>query len=101
MEAGTETEVRKPRGRKNADKQEAVTKPQVVEAKIDDLVVLHKAAVTAAEEESEAIKKCAEESGYNAGAIKKLVVARAGDKFQEKKRDIGQQYELFEEVGEK
>jgi hypothetical protein len=93
--------LRKPRGRKDADKQEAVTKPQVVEKRIVELVQLHIAAHDASEAESDAIKKCAEDSGYNASAIKKFIVARAGDKFLEKKRDCEQQMELFEEVGEK
>lgn len=102
MEAGTDTgTTKKTRGRKDADKQEAVTKPQVVEERIDQLVRLHIQAKDAGEAESDAIKKAAEDSGYNAASIRSLVVARAGDKFLEKKRNVEQQYELFEEVGEK
>ena len=89
------------RGRKDADKQESVTKPQEIEKRIDNLVQGYKAAKDAAEESSEAIKAAAEVSGYNAKAVRALVVARAGEAFEEKKRDVAQQYELFEEVGEK
>ncbi len=102
MEAGTEVAgVRRARGRKDADKQEAVTRPQLVKERIDELVRLHLEAHTSSEAASDAIKKAAEDSGYNAGALKKFVVARAGEKFAEKKRDCEQQMELFDEVGEK
>lgn len=87
-------------GRKDENKQPAVTRPQVVSERIDELVQLHGAAVTAAVEAKEAITKCAEESGYNAANVRKLVLARYGEKFPEVKRNIEQQHELFEEVGE-
>ena len=101
MEAATETgKSKRTRGRKDADKQEAVTKPNVVGERIEELVRLHTKAKEAATDESEAIKKCAEDSGYNATNIRSLVVARAGESFQEKKKNIEQQMELFDEVGE-
>ncbi len=103
MEAAAETDkaIRKAKGRKDAEKQGAVTKPDVIEKRIKELIRLHVAAKEAATDESEAIKAAAEASGYNASNIRSLVVARAGDNFVEKKRNVEQQYELFDEVGEK
>ena len=103
MEAAAEADkaIKRARGRKDAEKQEAVTKPQVIEERIDELVRLHVRSKEAATDESEAIKAAAEASGYNASNIRSLVVARAGDNFVEKKRNVEQQYELFDEVGEK
>lgn len=104
MEAGTETSTgkkpRKPRGRKDADKQELVTQPKIVGEKIDELVNLYRAQHDASVEFSDGIKAVAEKSGYNAAAVRKLVVARAGEKFAEQKRLVEQQMELFDEVGE-
>jgi hypothetical protein len=99
-EPGEETTTRRAKGRKDADKQEAVTKPKVVKGKIDELVKLYNRAYESGNDFSEAIKVVAESSGYNAGALRKFVVARANDKFADKKRDVEQQMELFEEVGE-
>lgn len=104
MEQPQETPTRGRRkraeGRKDDEKQPAVTKPQVVGERIEELVRLHGASVTAATEAKEAITKCAEDSGYNAANVRKLVLARYGEKFPEVKRNIDQQAELFEEVGE-
>jgi len=47
-----------------------------------------------------AVKKAAEASGYTAAAIRALVTARVGDKFEDKRRSVEQQLELFTEVGE-
>ncbi len=92
--------IKKARGRKDSEKQEAVTKPQVIEKRIEELVRGYRAAQDAAEDSSNAIKKAAEDSGYNTKSVRALVVARAGESFQEKKRDLEQQMELFSEVGE-
>jgi hypothetical protein len=88
------------RARKDASKQEGVTQPQVIAKKIDELVKLYKEAHASGEVFSDAVKAAAEASGYNAKAVRSLVVARAGESFLDKKRDVDQQYELFEEVGE-
>lgn len=90
----------KGKGRMDADKQPAVKQPDVIAKCIDKLVRLHVAAKEATEEANEAITKAAEDSGYLAVAVRKLVVARAGDNFEEAKRKVEQQMELFEEVGE-
>lgn len=87
------------RARKDADKQEATTKPLVIKDRIEELVHGYNAAKEAAEHSSEAIKKAAEDSGYNSAAVRKFVVARAGESYEEKKRDVEQQLELFDNIG--
>lgn len=90
----------KGKGRMDADKQPAVKQPKIISERIDELVRLHNAAGMAAEVAKEAITKAAEDSGYLASAVRKLVTARAGEKFEEKHREVAQQAELFDEVGE-
>jgi len=97
----TQTEGRKTRGRKNPDRQEAITQPDVVKDRIDELVKLYSAAGEAQEQFNDAVKTCAEKSGYNASAVRKFVLARAGEKYEEAKKLAAQQMELFDEVGEK
>ncbi len=87
-------------GRKDENKQEGVTVPEKVKEGIDELVTLYRAQHTAAEDFSAAVKAVAEKSNYNAAAVRKFVVARAGEKFAEAKRLSEQQMELFDEVGE-
>lgn len=87
-------------GRQGRDGQEAVTQPQVVADKIDELEALCVKAQQAGKSYNDAIKKVAEKSGYLASNIRALVAARVGDKFDVKKRDAEQQLELFGEVGE-
>lgn len=90
----------KGRGRQGSEKQTVAKQPKVISERIDELVVLHVNAKHAATQAQDAITKAAEDSGYLASSVKKLVVARAGDKFEEKHREVEQQAELFEEVGE-
>lgn len=98
---GTEgKKSRRARGRKDENKQEGVTVPSKVKDAIDELVNLYRAQHMAAAGFSDAVKAVAEKSNYNAAAIRKFVVARAGEKFAESKRLAEQQMELFEEVGE-
>lgn len=88
------------KGRKDGN-QEAVIKTKVVKDRIDDLLVLLSKAESAATKYGDAIKATAEASGINSGALRKFVSARAGEKFEDKKRDCEQLSLLFEEVGEK
>jgi uncharacterized protein (UPF0335 family) len=87
-------------GRKGRDGQEAVTRPDVVRDAMSELEGLLKASQEADAKLNDAIKKVAQSSGYMASAIKKLVKARVGDSFSDKKRDAEQQLELFSEVGQ-
>ena len=89
---------RRATGRKDAEKVAAVQKPKVIADRLDELVKLHREAKEASEAAAEAITKAAEDSGYLASSVKKLVVAKSGEKYEEKKREVAQQHELFEEV---
>ncbi len=104
MDAATATQdaigkAKGARGRKDADKQEAATKPQEIEKRIDHLVKGYIAAKDAAEQSSDDIKAAAEASGYNVKNVRVLIVARVNDTMQERRRDAEQQLELFNEVG--
>ena len=88
----------KPKGRMDADKQPAVTKPQVIMQRVDELVKLQRKANDAADAAKDAISKAAEDSGYLASTVNKLVKAKVGEKFEEKHREVEQQAELFDEV---
>lgn len=100
---GTEKSKRKrgrPKGsgRKDASKQPAAKQPKLVADRLDELVRLQVHAAEASEDAKTAIAKCAEDSGYLASSINKLVKAKAGDKLEEKHREVEQQAELFDEV---
>lgn len=105
MQAGTDTTKgngkgkNAGKGRQGAEKQTMAKQPKVIADRIDELVRLHAAAKSASEKAQDAITKAAEDSGYLASSVKKLVTARAGDKFEEKHREVEQQMELFDEVG--
>lgn len=91
------------RGRRGNDGQEQVPEPSVVESSMTRLLQLYAEAEGAKEVLSDAVKKCAEKSGFNAGAIKKFVKARADDdddNFSLRKREAQQLVLLFEQVGE-
>ena len=104
METQTTASKRKGKtaGRVNPDGQEAVTRPEVVAKKIDELETLELKAREAKKDVSEAIKAVAValESGYNASQVRRLVAARIGESFKDKLRDAQQQLELFETIGE-
>lgn len=99
METSTDSTKPKGRGRQGPGKQTGVKKAKVVADRIDELVELHTKAKAAKDTLDTAITKCAEDSNYLASAVKKIVNARAGDKFEEKHREVEQQAELFDEVG--
>ena len=76
------------------------TRPQVVVEKLDDgLKVVGKAKDSAAALE-DWIEAVAKESGYEKGAVKALLMAKYNDKYEEKRRKIDQQAELFAEAEE-
>lgn len=101
METRTDTtkpsKTRKPRARQDG-KQEAVERPQILRESMEELVRLKKASDEAAADFSEAIKAKAKEAGFLASVVRRLVVARAGDKFAEKQREVEQLALVFEEV---
>ena len=67
---------------------------------MDALVKLKVRADEAAEDFAEAVKKTAEQAGLLATVVRRFVVARAGEKFEEKRRECEQLDLLFSEVGE-
>ena len=93
------------RGRRDNDGQEKTPEPKVVEKLMPNLLKLYEAKVAAGEALSDATKKAAEKSGFNTGALKKFVKARAeadgsdDDPFDDRKREAEQLVLLFEQVG--
>ena len=98
MQTGTQTngKGRGEVGRKDSEGQEAVIEQGVIEDREDELVALKVAAVEAAENYSEAIKKAAEDSGYNAATVRKFIEAKAGDKFDATKKKVTQLALIFD-----
>jgi hypothetical protein len=93
----------KVRGRKEktADHQEAVIKLGVLEpAIVNTLVADYKHAQAAGEAFADGIKAQAEKAGIQSAVLRKFIVARAGEHFDDRKRDAQQLALLFEEVGE-
>lgn len=87
---------RKPVGRVGPDKQEAVIKKDVVMEKVDHLVKLHVTAAEASRDLADGIKKIAEQSGLKASVVRLYITAKAGEKFEDTKRDVTQLAILFE-----
>jgi hypothetical protein len=100
METGTESTSgkRKKRvvGRQDSEGQEQVIERGVIEEREEELVALKVAASEAAENYSEAIKKAAEDSGLNAGTVRKYIEAKAGDKFDATKKKVAQLALIFD-----
>ena len=91
---------RKPRGRIDSEGQDAKIELDAVRDKAEYLGQLYTDSCSAAEEFAEAVKAVAEQSGLLASVVRKFVVARASEKFDEKKRHCEQLSLLFDEVGE-
>jgi hypothetical protein len=90
-----------PRGRKDQTTgQEAAISLRPIKDSIDELVALYTQQQESAAACSDAIKTVAEKSGLLANVLRKLVKARAGDKFAEAKRTVEQLALVFEECGE-
>lgn len=83
-------------GRKDSQGQEAVIKLDQVKDKVDYLVGLYKTATSASSDLNDGIKAIAEKSGLLASVVRKYVVAKAGDKFEEKAREVEQLSLLFD-----
>ena len=89
---------RKAKGRKDEDKQEVVIKTEALAVKADELVRLYKAQENAAKDFGDAIKATAETAGLHAKNVRSFVIAKAGEKFEEKKAQVEQLALIFEEV---
>ena len=97
--------ARTARGRRDSDGQEKTPEPGVVEKAMPNLLKLYEAKVAAGEALSTATKRAAEKSGFNTGALKKFIKARAEadgseeDPFDDRQREAEQLVLLFEKVG--
>lgn len=98
-----EDEKPRPRGRrsKGSDHQEAVIELSVLNPlAIETMIADYKNACDAKTIFGESIKAWAEKSGIQAGVLRTYIVARAGESFDNTKRDALQLSLLFEEIKE-
>lgn len=82
--------ARPPKGRKDANGQEAVIELGVLHEREEELCQLYTRAGEAAADYSTAITKAGEDSGLNAAAIRRYIAAKAGDKFDAEKKRVTQ-----------
>lgn len=87
------------RARKDADKQEAVIKMGTLKESVEELIKLYRYSKVASDTFSEAVKNIAEKAGLQASVVRKFIAARAGEKFEDKKRDAEQLSLCFDEIG--
>ena len=101
MDASVQTElaIDKAKGRKDSTGQEDVIKTKPLKDAIDDLIALHGKKQNANDKFNAAVKAVAEKSGLLSSVVRKLVNARAGDKWEEESRKVVQLGIVFEEVG--
>jgi alkylhydroperoxidase family enzyme len=100
-EAARAREARKPRaanGRQDAEKEEITLRPDVLKERARELVSLHMTAKNASAVYAEAVKRCAEKSGFKASVIRTLVAARNSDDFDGRKNKAEQTVLAFEEA---
>lgn len=86
------------RGRQDRSKQEKVIDMSKLTEKIDHLVNLHKATKDASADYSAAIKVVAEKAGLLASVVRRFVVAKAGESFDDKKKEAEQLALVFDEI---
>ena len=103
MDAATELAdetISKARGRKDADKQEAVISTKPVKDRIADLIALYIKAGEASDKFNDAVKATAEKAGLLSSVVRKFVVARASEKYEEEARKVEQLSLIFETLGD-
>ncbi len=86
------------RGRQDRSGQEKVIDKAKLLERMDHLVDLHNRARASGKDLSDAIKAVAEKSGLLASVVRKLVVAKASETFDEKKKEAEQLALMFDEV---
>ena len=101
MDAATETAgaINKARGRKDGQGQEAVFKTGPLRETLEDGVALKIAADDAGEKYGDWVKATAEKCGMLAAVVRKVVNAKAADKWDEEARKAEQLNLAFDEVG--
>ena len=82
------------RGRKDSSGVAAIPK-KISEGKLKDLEQLCRKADLARAEYNDAVTATAEKHGVKASAVSKVVKARVGDKFEEKKAEVEQMAFIF------
>jgi hypothetical protein len=87
---------KKPVGRTEPDGQEAVINVTAVKDAVDDLVVLYRLSEEATAKLNDGIKATAEKSGLLAATVRKFIVAKASDDFEERRRKVEQLALVFE-----
>lgn len=92
---GRRARAPKGEGRKDRTGQETVKSITVLNDDMEKLTKLYSDLSDAQTDLSAAIKKTAEKSGFLASVVRRLVVAKAGDKFDEIKRQVDQLGEAF------
>ena len=86
------------RGRKDADKQEAVIEVAVVRERLPHLENLYRACLSAGTEFNDGVKAVAEKSGLLASVVSKYVKAKVKSKTEDRKREAEQLSLLFDET---
>ena len=86
----------KGQGRKDRTGQETVKNVTKLNDDMQKLTLAYNNLAAAQTDFSEAVKKTAEKSGFLASVVRRLVTAKAGDKFDEVKRQVDQLGEVFE-----
>ncbi len=99
IDGAAERAVRGARGRQGRDKQEKVIRMKELDDRIPHLVSLHTKSKDAAKDYSDAVKAVAEKSGLLASVVRRFVVAKAGQNFDEKKKEAEQLSLVFDELG--
>ena len=97
--AGPRGRNRNPRQRQDKSGQEQVQNITALSEDMPKLLKLKSAFDDAKTDYSEAVKKTAERSGHLAPVVRRLVDAKAGDRFDEVKRLVDQMASVFELVG--
>lgn len=82
-------------GRQTPDGDEAVIKHTVFEKRLPELVTLGKKAEEANEAFSDALKKTAEDSGYNTAQVRKRVAAELKDTVESERKKAAQMALIF------
>lgn len=95
-ESGTKKRTRKVVGRQDNTGQEAKIEESIITEREDELIGLLTRSNEAAEDLSTAIKKAAEDSGYNAAAIRKYIAAKESDTFDAVKKKVTQLALIFD-----
>lgn len=88
------------RGRKDSTGDEQVLKAQPIKEALSELMVAYKSHEAAKAAYNDLRKKVAERSNCNAADLGRLLRASATGKFEDTKRHIEQQADLFDLIGE-